>query len=200
MDATYEALVVVDGYSPEGMDKGKNPEVVWRDRLTKAFELLEKLENRDMSICFAVSGGGDYKGKSEAEMIKGYAEQNFEQKLGDQKILIENESEDTQENVSKLHNLALSLKVNIVFTVSSKDHVPRVVRDWTKVQKTEPDYLFAAVPSDKTYSLSGKEPFILEAAVYEPFVDVLNDELMAVDSEKYSEAADELRKVLQKFQ
>ena len=35
---SLDALVAVHGYSPDGMIGGKDPEVVWRDRLSKAVE------------------------------------------------------------------------------------------------------------------------------------------------------------------
>lgn len=196
---SLDVLVAVHGYSPEGMEGGRDPETVWRDRLGKGLETVEKLEDLDADISVAISGAGDYDGKTEAEMIKEFAEDEFSEFMDSYEVILEDRSETTESNVVQLHRIASELDIDLAFVISSEDHVPRVVRDWEEHLDPEEDLLLAAVGSDKTYASSGKDPFILEAAMYEPFVDAL-DEVWQVQPENYSEAAEEIREVLKKYQ
>jgi hypothetical protein len=196
---SLNALVAVHGYSPDGMGGGKDPEIVWRDRLSKAVETVDKLEELDADIKVAISGAGDYHGKTEAEMIRDFAEEEFQELVNGYDVLMEDKSKNTEENVVKLHEIAVRHEVDALFVVSSKDHIPRVVRDWEEDLLTEEGILVAAIGSDKTYAASKKEPFILEAAMYEPFVEAFN-EAWKVKPENYSEAAQEVREVLRKYQ
>lgn len=195
---SLDALVAVHGYSPDGMVGGKDPEVVWRDRLSKAVETVDKLEDLDANIKVAISGAGDYNGKTEAEMIKDFAEKEFQELVGGYEVIMEDKSKNTEENVEKLHEIAVRHEMDALFVVSSKDHIPRVVRDWEEDLLTEEGIIVAAIGSNKTYSSSEKEPFILEAAMYEPFIDSLS-EIWDVKPENYQKAAQEIKKVLQKY-
>lgn len=196
---SLDALVAVHGYSPDGMEGGKDPEIVWRDRLSKAVETVDRLEALDADIKVAISGAGDYNGKTEAEMIRDFAEEEFQELVNRYEVLMEDKSKNTEENVEKLHEIAVRHEVDALFVVSSKDHIPRVVRDWEGDLLTEEGILVAAIGSDKTYAASKKEPFILEAAMYEPFLDAFN-EVWKVKPENYSEASQEVREVLRKYQ
>ena len=192
-------LVAIHGYSPEGMEGGREPETVWRDRIGKGIETVEKLETLDVDISVAISGAGDYDGKTEAEMIREFAEKEFSEFMDEYELILEDRSETTEANVVQLHRIAGNLDVDLAFVISSRDHISRVVRDWEQHLDPEEDLLLAAVGSDKTYASSGKDPFILEAAMYEPFVEAFN-EVWQVQPENYSEAAEEIRQVLKKYQ
>lgn len=199
MSDITEVLVAIHGYSPEGMEEGREPEVVWRDRLRKGIETVSKLEQMDVEISVAISGAGNYNGKTEAQLIKEFAEKEFQNFLESYELIMEDESEDTEVNVVQLHNIAMDLDVDAAFVISSRDHVPRVARDWEQHLEPDEDLLLAAIGSEKTYASSGKDPFIIEAAMYEPFVDALN-EIWDVRPENYSKAAEEIKEVLQKYQ
>ena len=198
MSSETEVLVAIHGYSPNGMEDGRKPEIVWRDRIEKGLEVLEKLERLELDIEVAISGAGDYKGKTEAERIHDFAENEYPKFSKNYDVIMEEKSTNTEEDVVELHKIASELDADIVFVVSSRDHVPRVVRDWEQHIDEDEDLVLSAVGSNKTYAKSGKSPFILEAAMYEPFADVL-DNLWMVDSNKYEEAAKEVREVLEDY-
>ncbi|MFB6174538.1 MAG: ElyC/SanA/YdcF family protein [Candidatus Nanohalobium sp.] len=199
MSSESNVLVAIHGYSPEGMEGGKDPETVWRDRLTKGLEVVGKLEKMGVNLSVAISGAGDYNGKTEAEMVEEFAEEEFRELADNYEIIEEDRSENTEENVVQLHRIARKLGAELAFVVSSRDHVPRVLRDWEEHIRPSEDLILSAVGSDKTYASSGKDPFILEAAMYEPFVEAFN-EVWQVDEENYSKAAEEVKEVLQKHQ
>jgi hypothetical protein len=98
----------------------------------------------------------------------------------------------------KLHEFAIENSIEFCFVVSSRDHAPRVLKDWDK-HSPEEALVVPVVGSDKTYATSGKDPFIVEAAMYEPFVDAFQ-ELWSVKPENYKQAAEEIRQTLQKYQ
>lgn len=199
MSETIEVLVAIHGYSPEGMNGGRDPETVWRDRLSRGLETVSKLERMNLDITVAISGAGDYNGKTEAQMIKEFAEKEFQGFVEKYDFVMEDRSENTEGNVIQLHKIAMDLDVDVAFVISSRDHVPRVARDWEEHLDSHENLLLCAVGSGKTYASSGKDPFILEAAMYEPFVDAFN-EIWDVKPENYSKAAEEIRNILQKYQ
>lgn len=191
-------MLAVHGYSPEGMENGRKPEKVWSDRLRKADQVLGKLTGMGFDPVVVFSGGGEFDGRSEAEHIREYASENFSSLVRDHELILEDESTDTEENVLRLHEFAVERGIEFCFVVSSKDHAPRVLKDWEKHSPEGESLVVPVVGSDKTYAASGKDPFIVEAAMYEPFVDALG-ELWSVDPDKYEEAAEEIREVLRKY-
>jgi hypothetical protein len=74
-----------------------------------------------------------------------------------------------------------------------------VLRDWEEHIRPSEDLTLSAIGSDKTYASSGKDLFILEAAMYKPFVDAFK-QVWQVDEEKYSQVAEEVTEVLKKYQ
>jgi hypothetical protein len=72
-----DVMLAVHGYSPEGMESGREPEEVWSDRLRKADQVLEKLAGMGCDPVVVFSGGGEFDGISEAQHIKRHASKNF---------------------------------------------------------------------------------------------------------------------------
>lgn len=195
----YDAMIAIHGYDPEGMDGGRGPEEVWRDRLSEGQESAQMLEEFGADVVFAISGGGDYGGKTEAEVIEEYASREFPGIVENYDIILEDDSEDTRGNIEQLHDMAQELDTPAVVPVSSPDHAPRLLRDWNSyLDEDDDDFWVAVVGSDMPYAASGKEPFIVEAAMYEEFVDAFN-EVWAVEEQHYEEAAQEVKQVLQKY-
>jgi|GEM_PF-1435868 len=196
--STKEVLVAIHGYDPEGMEGGRDPEPVWRDRLSKGLEIVERLESLSLKIDVAISGNGNYDGKSEAQLIKEFAEEEFESLTENYDIITEEQSKDTEENVVQLHRIGKQLEVDFIFPISSKDHAPRIQRDWENHIEPVDNFTLAAIGSEEAYASSGKMPFIIEAAMYEPFVEPFN-KVLDINPKNYEEAAEEVRKVLEKY-
>lgn len=198
-DQNYDAMIAIHGYDPEGMDGGRGPEEVWRDRLSEGYESARMLEKFGADVVFAISGGGDYGGKTEAQVIEEFTSREFPEVTENYDIVLEDDSENTRGNIEQLYDMAQELGTPALVPVSSPDHAPRLLRDWNSyLEGDKDDFWVAVVGSDMPYATSGKEPFIVEAAMYEEFVDAFN-EVWEVEEEHYEQAAEEVKQVLQKY-
>jgi hypothetical protein len=195
----YDALVTVHGYNPSGMEGCRDPVEVWDDRLAKSHETVEFLEGLGAEVAITIPGGGDYDGMSEAELIAEYAEDNYPGLLEGTDLFLEHNSTSTTQNINHIYDLATDLEVDGVFTISSRDHAPRVLRDWQRALDGDEELFVAGVASDRNYTRSDFEPFIMEPAELEPFVRAFN-EAWFIPEEHYEEAAEEVAETLRKYQ
>lgn len=192
-----DALVAMHGYDPDGMDGGKPFEDVVEDRFEKTYQVADMLQDWGVDVDVVISGGGDYDGRTEAELVYDHVRETYPDEAADIDVRLEDASGNTAENVEELHAMAQDLDVDTVVTVSSRDHAPRVLRDWN--QEVNADIpLIAAVGSQDTYAASEMEPFIVEGAAFAPFIDAFNH-VWGVDPDRYEEAAAEVAEVLQQY-
>lgn len=195
----FDAMVAVHGYNPEGMEGGRDPVEVWEDRLEQAQITADLLEGFGADIAVAISGGGDYSGKTEAEIIAEYASREFPELMDSYEVHLEDESDDTAGNVEQLYEMAQDLETDTVFAVSSRDHSPRLLRDWNEfIDDEDVDMFVGGIGSSEPYTESGKSPFIVEGAAFEPFIDAFN-EVWGVDPESYEEAAQDVAEILREY-
>lgn len=162
-----DKLLVVHGYNPEGMDGGKPFDAVVYDRLSTAGDLADDLDSYDL----AITGGGDYDGLSESEIVYEIAEEAFPD-LVDTDVMLEEESNDTESFVDAMSDYADEQGYDMVHVVSSKDHGPRVLREWVG---QDMDAHLSVVPSDERYSANEKDPYIVEGAYSGDLIDALNE-------------------------
>ncbi len=136
--------------------------------MSQGYRLAEKLNNYDMDVTVVISGGVEKNGVFEAEVMYEVAKReclDFENVA--QKVILEKESVNTLQNVLKTMKYVRDLDAEIIYAVSSKDHAPRVLRDWTYIMDEHnfrQEVVITGVPSMEAYSVKGdtNPPFIVE--------------------------------------
>lgn len=194
-----DALVMIHGYNPEGMAGGKNPATVWEDRLEQGYETADQLDDYGADVTVAISGGIEHDGQTEAEIVHEHAQEYLPGLLEDHDVVLEDGSVDTESSVQHVYDVAQEEAAEAVYAVTSRDHAPRMLRDWQSfLDDQDTDMDVYAVGSSETYAASDRDPFIVEAAAFEPFIDAF-DEVWGIDPERYAEAAEAVTETLQEF-
>jgi len=195
----YDVLVSLHGYSPTGMQGGKPPKEVWGDRLRKTLDTASLLDSWGLSVAIALSGGGDYDQNTEAQLIHEFAKSSFPEIL-EYDIFLEDDSTTTKSNVEQLYSMAQDINVAVIFTVTSRDHAPRVQRDWENYLNREEDTetFAASVASREAYAKSDRDPFILEDGPFGPFIDALQH-IWGIPADRRREAARDVREILEEY-
>ena len=159
-------LLCVHGYTKFPREKEKNWQEVVKDRLSTAYELARFFSSTGMTIYLVISGGTLNKNQVEADTIHAYARKNFPELftlVAD--VILERESKNTQENVDEILKWAVK-KNAIIVSISSKDHAPRVVKDWA-YDKLRGGHIIMVAPSHETYGEdSDAEPIIIESSFW----------------------------------
>lgn len=191
-----DVLVAMHGYDPAAGDGANRFESVVEDRFEATYRVADTLQGWGIDVDVVISctpGEGGRNGPTYQHMVEQYPSEAAELD-----IELETVSTTTAENIEEFYRMARERDADGVVSVSSRDHAPRVLREWGAA--TEEDIpLIAAVGSSDTYAASGMDPFILEGAAFAPFVEAF-DEVWDVDPDRYEEAAAEVAEVLQKYQ
>lgn len=156
-------LLCVHGYTRQSKDEKSWEEVIY-DRLETALRLARFLKEIGVVTYLVLSGGLVKNSKVEADVIYEYAKKKIPELFGDvADIILERESKTTQENVDEILKWAIKKNAAII-AISSKDHAPRVMKDWA-YDKERGDHLVLIAPSKAPYSIAGedKQPITIEA-------------------------------------
>ncbi|MDY6770835.1 MAG: ElyC/SanA/YdcF family protein [Candidatus Nanohaloarchaea archaeon] len=193
-----DTLIMMHGYDPEGMDGGRAPEDVWQDRLEKTYELAETRTAMGLDVAVGISGGGDYDGRTEAEIVRDYAEEELPELTDDYTLHLEEASTDTQEFVENIYDIAKEEGAGEVTTVTSKDHAPRVQRNLSNATEDIDDVVFTVAASEEHYSENGKDPYIVEGAFSGDLIDAFN-QVWGVPGDALSDAAEDVKDVFERY-
>lgn len=193
-----DTLIMMHGYDPDGMDGGREPEAVWEDRLEATYELVETRSDMGLDVAVGISGGGDYDGKSEAEVVHEYAEDAVPGLTEEYDIHLEEDSQDTEEFVANIYEIAKEEGAEEVTTVTSRDHAPRVRRNLSAATEDIDDVVFTVAASDEHYSENEAEPYIVEGAFSGDLIEAFN-QVWGVPGGKLSEAAEDVKDVFQRY-
>ncbi len=148
------ALVAVHGFNPDETQhpEARSPEEVWDDRFTKASEVAFQLEKRGSLEKILISGGGDFDGRSEAEIMYEWAQKDGHPiTFFSDYVEMEEYSEDTEENVLNIYEEAFNDGIDEIVAVSSFDHIGRVMDDFETYMPEDNSFEIYPVPSDESY-------------------------------------------------
>lgn len=194
---SQDILVGVHGYRK--LKGGKDEKPVLIDRVMKTYRVAGRLQNLGLDVGVVFLGGHSVDGNTTAETTRKVASDVESIDVDKFEIFIADQyGGNTQAEIDSFIELTEELEPSMVISVSSRDHTPRILRLWNRMGENV-DAEISVVGSDGTYSESELPPFMLEGAAYEPFVEVL-DEVFSVDEDKYEEAAEEVKNILQKYQ
>jgi hypothetical protein len=170
-------LICVHGYTRAPKVLHRPWEDVMLDRLTAAYKLSEFLHSANVTSYLILSGGVVSNGEVEADKIYEFAKRKLPglfELVTD--VILERESKNTQENVDEIIKWAKKKNAAII-AVSSKDHAPRIAKDWA-YDKNRKGHLIMIAPSEESYSESGSmdSPIIIEPPfwAYESLKDIFN--------------------------
>ncbi|QGA80507.1 hypothetical protein [Candidatus Nanohalobium constans] len=180
-----KAVIGVHAYDGK-VTGGKDFKHVMHDRLSKTFEFASKTGFESIQI--VVMGG---------ERVHSFLKSNFAEEFEEHSFLLTGDHKDTKSEVDFLFKKSRILDADICYSVSSKDHVSRIVEYWAKKDRGELDA--AVVPSDETYSKSGEEPVVVEPAVFEELRHVIAENLGDIQEDQVGEIAEDIEKVFKKY-
>lgn len=190
------------GYSqkvPEGYRAWKP---VVEDRLQATLEAAKFFKDLGCEVEIVISGGTEYEGRKEADVIYEYAESKHPEIRG-YDVTLKKESQRTAENIEEILEEAKKENAKAVVPTSSKDHISRVMRDFVYHPNRPEDTLILGNPSKEPYSEVG---FEIPPAIVEPpvkFGDINLAEIIPkffrVPSENRGEFAEEVKAILEKY-
>lgn len=181
-----KVLIGVHAYDGE-VTGGRDFEDVMHDRLSEAFEFISKSSLGSFQVM--VLGG---------EEVHSFLKRNFSEEFEKHDFLLTEKHENTSAEVDFLFRKSKELNTDICYSISSKDHVSRIVEYWAKKDREEVEA--AVVPSNETYSQSEEEPVVVEAAVFEELRDVIAENLRNIDKDHMEEVSREIEQVFKKYE
>ena len=194
MTEKKSVLICLHGYTQNPPEGEKPWKEVISDRINTANKFSKFMKEVGAEVYLVISGGTIVNGKVEAdavyELAKKVAPEMFE--IVDD-VLLERESKNTQENVDQILKWALK-KNAMIIAISSKDHVPRLVKDWA-YEKTKGHQLVAIAPGEESYSKKGDNnpPIVIEP----PFFGYdLAKKLFDIPPQKRDEAVEKINEIL----
>lgn len=155
-------IVNVHGYS-QNVPQGYRPwEAVTYDRLNKSLELADFFERHGINANIVISGGTLKDDVAESDAMYQWAKNNMPA-IKRFEVQTETQSANTSQNIINVKKIAADVGADAIFSVSSKDHVSRIVRDFAYSDEGK-GMLFGGVPTQEPYSMKGyfKQPFIAE--------------------------------------
>lgn len=174
----------------------KDREEVTADRCKKAEEVADKydkISNQNVKIVYL--GNDVQKDTVAAKYTKKISEENTNLVNKYDTIICDEHGGNTQGEIDSLISLCDKLEPELVISVSSQDHTPRIQRIYTDIENKP--YITSVVSSDNKYAESNQTPFILEGK-YPHLVDVLED-LLNVPLDKEPEIADEISSIIKRY-
>lgn len=195
-DAVY---VGVHAYTQ--MENGREPHPVWKDRLSKAREIAAAFTGYGFDVTLVFLGGAEFNGMDVKKAMYRFA-QGFipETVTGCQVAFVDQTARNTNNEILAFTEFLLNAADGaFAVSVSSWDHTPRIQRAWCIVQQEVvlPCPVFA-VGHENSYTVSGDDPFVLEAGKFHPFIDAFN-EVWDVSEGSYRAAANEVATVLRSY-
>ncbi len=169
-------LLCVHGYTKYPREREKDWQKVVKDRLSTAYEIAKFFSSVGVVIYLVLSGGTMNKEQVEADIIHDYARKNFPELftlVAD--VILERESKNTQENVDEILKWAVK-KNAVIVSISSKDHISRVAKDWA-YDKGRNGHIIMVAPSHETYGEDeDAEPIVIEPSswVYDALRELFN--------------------------
>ena len=189
-------LLCVHGYTKAPREHEKEWQKVVKDRISTAFDLAKFFNSIGVVIYLVLSGGSMNGNQVEADIIHDYARKNFPELfelVND--VILERESKNTQENVDEILKWAVK-KSAVIISISSKDHVSRVVKDWA-YDKGRNNHLIMVAPSHETYGENEDlAPIIIEPSHWA--YDALNN-IFKIPEEKRKLVKEKLLKDLEEI-
>lgn len=156
-------------------ENGKSEISVIKDRIDGAIDCAEKYKNIGGNIAIVFLGGLKIENKTTAEITKEIANEHRPAFVSEFETIIADEyGSDTKNELKSFIKLADEINPELIVSVSSKDHVPRIIREMSKYDK---EYGVTVYPSQETYVKDNTMPFILEGpykSYIEPFNRVLD--------------------------
>ncbi len=199
-----KVLVAMHGYSQKVPDGYRPWKEVVKDRLSATLEVAEFFKELGCKVEIMISGGTVYQGKVEAEAIYEFAQENFPG-IEDYEVRLETKSRNTAENVERIYEIAEKEKAGAIVPISSRDHTPRVMRDFCYHEKRPriEDALLLGCASNEPYSEAGwsVQPAIVEPPVRFGNVNLaeLVPKFFRVPGEKREKFSREMEEVLKKY-
>jgi len=190
-----DKAIVIHGFSPnpKNTPNGRDPEFVIDDRLDAAYEEMQNLKSDGYSPDIIFTGGGNYGGFTEAELVELQVEESHPE-LAEAASELEAESRNTVENVERTLEMSQD-RYDDIHVITSRDHAPRVLRDWTERAEGVNVY---AVPSEETYTDRDNQAFILEDGPLREIYDSLTGVWGILDSD-LSEISKDIEDVWEKY-
>ena len=190
-----DKAIVIHGFSPnpDHTANGRDPELVIDDRLNAAYEEMQNLKGDGYDPDVIFTGGGNYGGFTEAELVEMQAKESHPE-LVDAASELEAESKNTVENVEKTLDMSED-QYDDIHVVTSRDHAPRVLRDWTERAESVNVY---AVPSEEAYTDRDNQAFILEDGPLREMYDAFTGVWGVLDSD-LAEVSRDIEEVWEKY-
>ncbi len=162
-----DVIVAVHGYN-QTIPQGYRPwEDVVRDRMSTAIKVASYFQFRGLDTELVISGGTVTNGVVEADAILEWSKQNMTQvtqRAWDFDVYLEKTSKNTKENAEKISARAKESGAGVVISVSSMDHMPRIVRDY-RYALGGSDIMYGGIPTKEPYSERG---WNAQPAIFEP--------------------------------
>lgn len=122
--------------------EARHPEDIWKDRFNTAFEVANELEDKGYLDSILISGGGNFDGRSESQVMYEWAEEKdhpvmeFEEYIEKEEI-----SETTTENVLRILERGYEEEVNYIVPITSFDHIGRVSEEFERIKGLDKEEL-----------------------------------------------------------
>lgn len=188
-------LIGIHGYSGDG-ERTKSREEVTIDRCKKAEEVANKYnEISDRAVKIVYLGNSIKSDTVAAEYTKEVSKENTNIVDNYETIICDEHGENTQAEIDSLISLSDRLEPDLVISVSSQDHTPRIQRIYTSIENKP--YITSVVSSEDKYAKSDQDPFILEGR-YSNLVESLNN-ILGISMDKETEIADEIGELIEKY-
>jgi len=191
----YDVLIGVHSYRKSNY--GKDEKEVMLDRLDGALDAANRYKSLGSNVGIVYLGGYVRDGKTTAEITVEIANNNNHKLVQNfDKIIADKYGGDTTQELKSFIEFANSINPNIVVSVSSKDHVPRIMRNLTKYI-TSVSYGLTVYASKNTYTKNELQPFILEGT-YPEFINTFED-IFTIDNKNRKNLSNEIQELINNY-
>lgn len=191
----YDILIGVHAYSK--CKHGKTEQNVILDRLNGAYEIANTYKDIGAKVCILYLGGRIENGKTTAEKTVDIAKNNNHKLISEFDMIIADEYGcNTKQELKTFIKHADKIEPRLIVSVSSQDHVSRIMRNLLRYQE-DVDYGLTVYASNNKYTTNELEPFILEGT-YPKFIKIFQD-IFTIDSKYKQQLSTDVQKLFKKY-